>query len=224
MKKFSKPSKSFATYFFLFLMVVFTATLSVLLVINAKEDWEYRSFFCDESFRNQKDSRLISGNISPNSIPDPESGFVVYNVEYQTKRNHWNLYQVSVGSFFLVLNDKSEVLVSNESGLANHNFDNKERTFKKPHKPSEAQLRLVGAKRGDTITVVYDKSQSLSDENGIQASSVYAGSSSDLCQEETANAITALVGAFAFALISLGLSYMLWKEWLRIYKINIHKS
>lgn len=222
--KLSKSSFSFATYFFLLLMVVFTATLSTLLVINSFDDWEYRSFFCDESSRNSNDTRLISGIVSNENIADPESGFVIYNVEYQSKRNHWNLYQVSVGNFFLILEDQKSVSVYNESGIANHNFENKERTFQKPHKPSEAQLRLVGAKRGDTITVVYDKSQSLSDENGIQASAVYAGSSSDLCQEETANAITALVGAFAFALISLGLSYMLWKEWLRIYKINKHNS
>lgn len=129
-------------------MVVFTTTLSTLLVINSTEDWEYRRFFCDESNRNAKDSQLISGIISPSSIPDPVSGFVVYNVEYQTKRNHWNLYQVSVGSFFLELDNKTEVLVYNESGLANHNFENKERTFKKHHKPSEAQLRLLGAKKG----------------------------------------------------------------------------
>ena len=216
--KSSKFSQSFATYFFLFLMVVFTATLSTLLVINSTEDWEYRRFFCDESNRNTKDSHFISGIISPSSIPDPVSGFVVYNVEYQTKRNHWNLYQVSVGSFFLVLNDKTEVLVYNESGLANHNFENEERTFKKHNKPSEAQLRLLGAKNGDIITVVYNKSQSISDKNGIQASAVYAGSPSDLCAEETANVLSALGGAFAFALISLGLSYILWKEWIRMQR------
>lgn len=222
--KTSQPSLSFASSFFLFLMVVFTATLSTLLVINSTDDWEYRRFFCDESYRNTKETRLISGIISPGNIPDPESGFVVYNVEYQSKRNHWNLYQVSVGSFLLVLNNKIEVLVSNESGLANHNFDNKDRTFKKHHKPAEAQLRLLGAKRGDTVTVVYDKKQSLSDSNGIQANAVYAGSPKDLCQEETSNAITAVGGAFAFALISLGLAYILCKEWIRIFRKNKGKS
>lgn len=197
-------------------MVVFTATLSTLLVFNAIEDWEYRRFFCDESYRNTKDSNLISGIISSNNLPDPESGFVVYNVEYETKRNHWNLYQVSVGSFFLVLNDKTELLVYHESGLANHNFENEERTYKKKHKPSEPQLRLLGVKKGDTITIVYDKEQSITNKNGIQASAVYAGSTSDLCVEESFNALTALGGGFAFALISLGLSFILWNQWSRL--------
>lgn len=216
--KLSKSPFSFATYFFLLLMVVFTATLSTLLVINSFDDWEYRSFFCDESFRNSKESRLISGIVSNENIADPESGFVIYNVEYQSKRNHWNLYQVSVGNFFLILEDQKHVSVYNESGIANHNFENKERTFQKLKQPSEPSLRMIGAKPGDTVTVVYDKTQSLSNENGILASAVYAGSTIDLCHEETLNALTALGGAFAFGFIAIGLTYVFWKESLHLLK------
>lgn len=214
------PKFSFASYFFLLLVAGLMATFSTLLVINAKEDWEFRRLFCEENSIHHKEFRLISGMISQKSLPDPESGFVVYNIEYQTKRNHWNLYQVSVGSFFLEVNQKTEVLVSYESGIANHNFDNKNRTFRKTQKSSEAQLRWIGSKIGDTVTVVYDPTQSNVDSDQIQASAVYAGSPSDLCQEETSNAFTALGGAFIFALISLGISFFLGKGMLRIYRMN----
>lgn len=71
-------------------MVVFTATFSTLLVINSSDDWEYLRVFCDETFRNSKESSLVSGIVSNKNIVDPESGFVIYNVEYQSKRNHWS--------------------------------------------------------------------------------------------------------------------------------------
>ncbi|MCW7492474.1 hypothetical protein ND861_09930 [Leptospira sp. 2 VSF19] len=216
--KSSKYSFSYATYFFIFLMVVFMATLSTLLVLNFSEDWEFRRFFCDEVSSPNSSSRRITGHVSRDSQPDPESGFVVYNVEYETKRNHWNLYQLSVGSFSLVLDDHRRVLIYNESGISNHNFENKERTYLKPRQSSEPRLRIIGAKPGDTVTVIYDNSQTSSNTNEIQATSVYSGSALNLCHEETSNALTALGGAFAFALISLGLGYIFWKESIRLLK------
>ncbi|WP_239671272.1 hypothetical protein [Leptospira meyeri] len=189
--------------------------MSILLAFNSLDDWKLCDFFCGRPSEQNKDREFVTGIISHRNNPDSEFGLVVYNVEYQSKKNDWNLYQMSVGSFFLEMTPKKELLVYNESGLANQNFDNPFRTFNKFSKPSEPKLRMIGVKKGDAVTVVYQKINSFSKENEIQAEAVYAGSPADLCDKETDNAYTALGGSIAFGLISFVLGYIVLKEWIR---------